>query len=130
MRTSEVLNKAADLIQERGWTRGGGWLISDDPTTSPKLCLEGALQAAAGIPAVLARDAGDLSYRINHECPAGRAVRAYLADQHNKGLFLWNDHLPRTAEQVIEVLRATAVIEAARESHMADDMVALMASPA
>ena len=69
--TSEVLNRAADLIEERGWTQGTqGWKV------------DGAF--------------------LDTDEP-----------------WKWNDTRGRTASEVIEVLRATAVIEAARETEAA-----------
>lgn len=126
--TSEVLNLAADLIEERGWTYGRGW-EGDGP-----LCLEGAIGAAAGLHGL------DNIYAL-WACPAAKAVQSYLDNVLRVGepLFRWNDSLrfgrnpdgtiefrwvggsPEAADEfassrVIEVLRATAVIEAARES--------------
>ena len=119
---SETLNKAADLIEERGWVKDGdGWAW--DKPASP-LCLEGAIFAAHS-PEVTEFWH---SQHIN-ECPAGNAVRGYL--NMNGELWQWNDRGLRTATEVIEVLRATAVIEAAREDDtIAAEFVALMASPA
>ena len=109
--TSEVLYRAADLIEERGWVRDGGWVMYDEPG-SP-VCIEGAIQAAAGFPAMMCGG----TYRIRAAvtaCPAYRAVCAYLGDPVE--LYHWNDREDRTASEVVEVLRAVAVIEAAREN--------------
>lgn len=128
MNTSDVLNKAADLIERRGWVGEGGrgWLGEDvgDP-----LCIEGAIDAAmeGG-----ARAFGGFTSGPN-ACPAGRAVREYLelgafaSVTESHCLFQWNDEArydatsgewvpARTAEQVIATLRAAAVIEAAKEN--------------
>jgi hypothetical protein len=51
-------------------------------------------------------------------CPAYNAVRDHLQWDRSLGksyLFQWNDEPGRTASEVIEVLRATALIESARE---------------
>lgn len=125
MKTSVVLNKAADLIEERGWGTGT-WA-----TTGP-LCIEGAIAAARG----------DFlnGGRAASSCNAVRAIETYLA---RTSVFLWNDDLyhDRVRElidivdhpaehfneikaqaqvegqaKVIAVLRATALIEAAKES--------------
>lgn len=113
MRTSEVLNRAADLIEERGWTRGiNGWRGGANG-----LCLEGAIGAAASIP----NDGGE---RLGlYACPAYWAVANYLDRDPTPRivpikdtLWAWNDTRDRTAAEVIEVLRAAAVIEAAKES--------------
>jgi len=133
LRTSEVLHRAADLIEKRGWTQGsGGW--GDSPGSST-LCIEGGIAAAVGVtnPAGFARNA----FR---DCPAYRAVADYLAPQvsaspfvakafHKDGIYVWNDDADRTASEVVEVLRAAAAIEAAKEDAGAADMFAFMASP-
>lgn len=114
--TSEVLNLAADLIEERGWTRGGGadgegWHPTPGSTTP--LCLEGAIRAASGMD-------------DKHNCPAWLVVSRYLRGRPDAIpspiladgviVFGWNDRPHRTQAEVVEVLRATAVIEAARET--------------
>jgi len=123
---SETLNRAADLIEERGWDRGAGWDWAGDG--SEPLCLEGAIGASMGI---LAK--GD--YRPFNDCPAGQAVRNYLEmtpevaardewrewpNVANSPLWRWNDSVAGSGRRVIEVLRATAVIEAARETEAAE----------
>lgn len=125
MRTSEVLNRAADLIEQRGWGQGSWKRSGNDP-----LCIEGAIGAAMG----------DEDSTIPY-CNATVAVRNYLG----AAPFMWNDDLfhNRVMEligsrpeitraeaevraqaegraKVIEVLRATAVIEAAKESELSD----------
>ena len=100
MKTSEVLNKAADLLRERGWIGEGGqgWEgESDDP-----LCIEGAIRAAMG-PEI--GYYGGFTTGPNN-CPAGQAVRDYLELGEwsiGKGLFTWND------EQVVVVTRKNMV---------------------
>lgn len=121
MNTSEVLNKAADLIEERGWTTGNGW---HGTAEAEGLCLEGAIQAAMGV-------AEGSGYR----CDAYRAVSDYLG---RGALFLWNDQLPylpgyagyvggsRESSRehgrltVIATLRSAALIESARERQAAE----------
>jgi len=113
---SETLNRAADLIEERGWTRGGGWPTTDDE--GAPLCLEGGIMAALGL-----RFNDDAREVDVETCPAYRAVHVYLElhdDRDVEGwpvvpLWMWNDDR-ETAAEVIEVLRAAAVIEAAREN--------------
>ena len=118
---SETLYRAADLIESRGWTKGGGgdaepedfdpWGKGGD---SP-VCLEGAIFAAAG---------GDEWWQVSmvvNACPAGQAVRDYLGMDSYSGpssarLYRFNDQRGRTAAEVIEVLRAAALIEAAKEA--------------
>jgi hypothetical protein len=72
--TSEVLNRAADLIEERGWTTGDGWFGDD----GHPLCVEGAIAAAMG-------ERGGPGFR----CPARAAVESYVG----RAPFIWNDNL-------------------------------------
>jgi hypothetical protein len=132
--TSVVLNRAADLIEQRGWNIGE-WYRGDD---SAPLCTEGAIQAAIGTT--------DFIYAGN--CPAYQAVADYLGQRN---LFIWNDRLPhawRYPEDaperkwkgfvggsresamehgrltVIATLRSAALIEAAKENAEAREQVA------
>jgi hypothetical protein len=111
MNTSEVLNTAADLIEERGWKRG-----NDGFRGKGGLCLEGGIIAALGWEWGAVPEMAFSGYT----CPAYEAVRDHLdvvrnGDNYTERLWLWNDAPTRTAAEVIEVLRACAVIEAARE---------------
>jgi hypothetical protein len=112
--TSEVLNRAADLIEERGWSQGTGWCLNGDQ--GGPLCLEGSIRVAAALDILVAR-------------PVLNVVRDYLTDTRPLDInafagyvipFSWNDAYDRTAAEVVEVLRAAAVIEAAREQKMAE----------
>lgn len=119
MRVSETLNLAADLIEQRGWKQGpSGW----DGGGSGELCVEGAIGAAIGIESMFS------SKKIN-ACPAGAAVREYLGSEVEK-LWSWNDGVgvgphgvemaravPRTAEEVVDVLRRCALIESVKEAN-------------
>jgi len=109
METSEVLNKAADLIEERGWGQGPASMFGQ-----AGICAMGAINLAA-----FNRLNDD--YLAVHHCPAGQAVYNYLEGRANSGwwdgadrIWSWNDDCADAAE-VIEVLRAAAVIEAAKE---------------
>lgn len=113
MNVSDTLNLAAELIEERGWTTNiQGWGDSESPVP---LCIEGGIMAALGI---------DSSSNASVEsCPAYAAVVSHLggrivnlAGDHDDRLWMWNDVVARDQTEVIEVLRATAVIEAAREA--------------
>jgi hypothetical protein len=130
MTVSETLNRAADLIEERGWIAGEGW----EHEQGGPLCLEGGILAAIG---------GSFMRGDHYRCPAYRAVTEYLKHRTNKAPFLWNDllasdrvaaaiqrgecfpeNLPEVRAEaaewakaeVISVLRAAALIEAAKET--------------
>lgn len=108
MQTSEVLNTAADLIESRGWVQGtSGW-----DKGAGGLCLEGGILAAMGLDRANVADFG-----VWIDCPARHAVRSYLDDP---APYDWNDEPGRTASEVVEVLRACAVIEASRERESAE----------
>jgi hypothetical protein len=106
MNTSDILNKAADLIEEHGWRNdGGGWFsCPPDP-----MCVEGALRVAA------------------HSCTTSRAeaamhyrrAKSELAAHVGMYPWVWNDRVSQSATEVIEVLRAAALIESARERETA-----------
>lgn len=131
MRTSEVLNTAADLIQRQGWTTGTkGW---PGYGTGTALCLEGGIIAALGM---TFRDIRERGIReALWDCPAYQAVESYTntprdGDSGTEGrLWRFNDKVDRTASEVIETLRAAAAIEAAREDAAAADMIALLSAP-
>lgn len=113
--TSEVLNRAADLIERQGWVTGTGWPTVD--REDAPLCLEGGIMAALGL-RIDAEEDDDVE-----GCPAYRAVHDYLELRDARDLdgwpvvplWMWNDDREHASE-VIEVLRAVAVIEAAREN--------------
>lgn len=116
MKTSEILNRSADEILGRGWVQGGSAAANDDPwgtqTEGAPVCLEGGIIAAMGIKI---EDFG-IPPDDFHHCPAYAAVQQYIGFGENDLVFEWNDVPERTAEEVIEVLRACAVIEEAREN--------------
>lgn len=127
--TSEVLNRAADLIQERGWIAGSGW-VKDGAAADEPLCLEGGIMAALGM-SVPHMFQDDNVLAPLFACPAYRAVSRYLELEPagidpaggftGQPLYHWNDRHPDgDATPVIEVLRACAVIEASRERESAE----------
>lgn len=128
MRTSEVLNTAADLIEQHGWAKGSGaWHFGDHE--QQHYCLEGGIMAALGI--VFGGDYVVGGVRLDalgylRTCPAYAAVEDYLLeagelrvteDGTPQELWSWNDRSADTAERVIEVLRATALLEAVKENN-------------
>jgi hypothetical protein len=114
MTTSEVLNRAADLIEERGWATG---LDAMSANPAGPICLEGALAAITDL-GVRSDDPRRYEYP-SASCPVYMAVHNYLSLPFSR-LFTWNDAIDRTAAEVIEVLRACAVIESARERQPAE----------
>lgn len=121
MRTSEILDKAADLIEERGWATGGdSWYFGDDEAP---LCIEGGMMAAMGL--VFGSTDGESATDTLYACPAYNAVKDYLGLGEESALYQWNDSWEakyeggtenlRTKEEIIETLRTVAVIEAAKE---------------
>lgn len=120
MLTSETLNRAADEIERRGWR---GWGSSGDSwgggaSSNEPVCLEGGILAAMGLSTEPSPIDG---YVVAPEgfvyCPAMNAVRDYLGN--NQRPFTFNDAEGRTQAEVIEVLRAAAAIEQAREAEVA-----------
>lgn len=113
MTVSQVLNNAADYIQTFGWSQGTGWY----PECGEPACLEGSIDVAAS-----AQGRTVASFQL--ATAATDAVSNYLTDRYPDAVnqsagvvfpFAWNDRFGRTATEVVEVLRAVALIEAAHE---------------
>lgn len=131
--TAQVLDYAADLLELRGWQTGvGGWGCAFRPEGA--LCVEGALGAALGLEPHPTWGYTNHMRAIN-ESPAGVALREFLGDALTNArqdytasgrqaaeldddeplLYEWNDRRGRTQIEVVEALRATAIIAGARE---------------
>lgn len=117
--TADVLNRAADLIEERGWEQGNSGLRVAGPH-----CILGAIGAAADLDDFLS---GDTIYNPTAclDSAAGLAVRSYLDHgperiEETRAVWSWNDEGERTATEVIEVLRAAAAIEQAKHDASTD----------
>lgn len=102
MKTSEVLEKAADRLDYEGHCKGryrglhGGY------------CTAGAIAAATGLVA-------HTSVLAKH--PAISAVATALgAKSDPKQIAIWNDAPERTKDEVVAMLRAVAASERAREA--------------
>lgn len=114
MSTSEILNKAADLIERYGWVQ-----IGDTPNSNPwggagkPMCLEGGILAAMGLEPTV-NGLGDEQDAILTACPAYKAVQEYL--DHPYRLYRYNDKEGRTAEEVIATLRGAALVESIKEN--------------
>lgn len=119
MKTSEILDRAADLIERNGWTRDEWYKRrrAEDPRDCP-VCAGGALDAAAGCdpgepeysPALIAA-IGAFAARVD---PAFDPAAAYGYGT----VANWNDAPGRTAEDVVRELRAAAATE--REAQRAE----------
>lgn len=124
MKTSEVLDKAADEIERRGWVQGTGWL---SPASSPAdpVCLEGAIMAAIGMRIDEDESVDDTQFTPLVTCPAYRAMTDYLgrlpvtanpSGFEGQPLYWWNDEDAVDADHVVEVLRAAAMVERTKEA--------------
>jgi hypothetical protein len=97
MNTSEVRYKAADHIERFGHHKGDGF--GEGHTSVAPACTIGAITVAS-------------------ECGVhpGQAAIAAMVSFLGSGIITWNDAPERTAAEVVEALRAAAVIEAAKEN--------------
>lgn len=112
METSEILDKAADEMMIREWTRGtGGWMRGKPADALRMVCLEGALMAATGM-----RMRGGSPETGFNECSAMIALKRHM----NRTLpaeelihtgyhvtFEWNDRYG-DQDRAIELLRGAA----------------------
>lgn len=96
MNASEVLNRAADGLERDGWM-------------SPDRCTDGPAPTCAQL--AIGRVDG-----VVGGMAAERALLSHIGGSTVGDIWRWNDAPERTAAEVIEALRAAAVIEAARES--------------
>lgn len=95
MKAYEILNKAADLLETNGWCHG---YYKD---MDGNLCAAGA------------------TYEADHSgsVDADHVLLEYVSTQRDipwPSVEAWNDTPGRTPEEVIEAMRAAAVIEQAR----------------
>jgi hypothetical protein len=120
-KTSEVLDLAADVIEQRGWCTGT-W---NNTREDAPVCIEGGIAAALGLEIDLG-GSDEATYGSFITCPAYTAVQNYLG--LNDFLYGWNDEVShsdsetlvyaRSKEQVVEVLRAAAAVERAKEESL------------
>lgn len=112
---SEVLHEAADIIERQGWVQFEGM----KPGTGPR-CLMGGIAQAINAPVreFVSLGISTYCYSTTERHAAYKAVVEQIGEENIDGpwAFTWNDEEGRTAEEVIGVLRAAAVIEEARES--------------
>ena len=104
MNTADILDKAADLITERGWNQH--YFVD----SAGRLCPRGAIYAACGMkpdpdPLVWVVDwPGWTSRAADDAMDACDRLDAVVNDYAES----WNDAPGRTAEEVISTLRAAA----------------------
>lgn len=98
----DILMKAAEVIETRGWHQGYYMPAGTSRATCP-VCVLGAINVAAGYP-----PDGSPDERTDVAGPAEDATKALI--EHLGGLHAdtWNDALGRTAEQVTTALRECA----------------------
>lgn len=114
MRTSEVLNKAADLIEQHGWINVANAHDSNPWGGGGKpMCIEGGILAALGIEVTGGSITSDEDRELTN-CSAYKAVQEYLGVDR---LYRYNDTKGRTAEEVVSTLRVVARLEADKENN-------------
>lgn len=97
MNTSDVLNRTADSLERDGWM-------------NPHQCTDGWSPTCAQV--AIGRIANyDVLYFA-----AEKALLAHIGGTTVSDIWAWNDAPNRTATEVVEALRACAVIEAAKEN--------------
>lgn len=110
---SSILMQASRIIQERGWANGS----DADPwagLTGQSVCAEGAIAAAMQL------DGLGYNRVVANGCPAFTAVTKYLGFEDR--LWAWNDAPGRTATEVINTLKAAAIVELCKEKTALLDM--------
>lgn len=101
MTPSEILLKAADLIEQKGWTQGayarsGEFEVSSLHREATCYCTIGAIICATGEARMLGRGVVD-----------GTKARLFaMIGDHD--IVSWNDTPGRTKEEVVEALRRAA----------------------
>jgi hypothetical protein len=103
--TSEILTRAADLIEQRGWNQG--WYVN----ACGGLCARGAIYAAAGHEPLFLDVNGDWFAPVMNDRDVDRAER-FLDGFVGVHAASWNDTVARSAADVTAALRGAA--EAAR----------------
>lgn len=132
MNTADQLDLAADLIEKRGWMKGGGWGVEEvwvlpdhtvisttgatlevRPTDGP-LCLEGGIWAVVQVGVPNGTWGGREPFVA---CPAYQAVVRYLGEEAEFGdAWRWNDEDGRVQTEVIAALRGAALMVRAEET--------------
>lgn len=101
MSPAEVLEKAADLIESRGWCQGRYAAIGHNDDSCSHLDSRAACWCAEG---AIGRVAGIQIPQLDGRYPAIAALRDHLGSPIVK----WNDEMGRTRAEVVRELRACA----------------------
>lgn len=95
MKISEMFDKAADLLETRGWNQGAYY------ATDGSHCLVGALQESSGA----------YRYRREQMLNFNKAHDLLLIYLNQNSVENWNDTHGRTQEEVIGALRGVAMLQ-------------------
>lgn len=97
MNTAEVLERAADLIEERGW-----WQQDEECEQGDSLCAQLAIAAAKT----------EIEFEYMERFVPEQLLMEHLGIESTRNwldpLFNWNDDPIRTKEQVVKELRSCA----------------------
>ena len=104
MNTADILDKAADLIDRRGWNQG--WYINTDG----EMCPRGAIYAACGMQPNPNPSVDVMDWPGWSSSAADNAITAcdWLDEAVDDYAESWNDDEGRTKEEVVSTLRAAA----------------------
>lgn len=104
MKPSAIVTKAIDLIEEHGWGQG---IYKDH---SGRLCMIGALRAAAGEPLIDGGSGVPHPKNGDNYQAYQDAYWALVGKIPSRALpVVWNDQFAKSQDQVIDVLHRTAV---------------------
>jgi hypothetical protein len=103
METPEILTKAAEVIETRGWHQGDFVPPNTDPETAP-VCVMAAINVAAGMRPNGYRSGAMPADDVDALYAARRALGARVADD----IVAWNDQEGRTRDEVTTALRECA----------------------
>lgn len=102
MNIAEVLTRAADVIDERGWCQGEAW------APGGQVCAHGAIWEALGIDRI-DYDQGELTTGARPVFGAAcDAIRRHIGP--GRSVTGWNDEPGRTKDDVTAALRAAAKV--------------------
>ncbi len=109
MKTSTILNAAADILETRGWTRGEYARDKDGCTISSSSCEATCFCAASAISRATHNlpDRGDLLRRAYEALEQAIAVQLDISGLIS--IAAWNDRKVRSSEEVIVTMRETAL---------------------